>query len=253
MFRDVWAERLSWAAVNENEEKWLEAIGKLLPVANWTPYYQLTLVELLARIAVLSGMSEKLMAAANSGDPASFLLDIVDDIPDDAPDHPEALPLAFAMVGNLDAIARYSRSINDMAIACKAGQIDALFQAVSVDSYISTMPFFQSAMRIGQLSGDNSAADAIFKAIKGPHKKRGEYSELRWAEYLLRDQGAFQSCSRQEIYELVVEHLRITTRPAIRRMRRPDSLSSSGHGKRKPGFKILGLGSRPNGSEAIAF
>lgn len=209
MFREVWADRQTWSDVNHDEDKWWEAVQKLIPVANWTPYYQLTLVELLARIAVISGIADTLVAAVNSGAPATFLLDAFDDIPDIAPDHPEAIPLAFAMIGNLDAIARYSRSINDMMVACKEGEIEALLQALSVDSYVSTMPLFQASMRLGQLSGDSSAAEDVFKAIRGPHKKRADYPDLRWAEYLLRDQGAFASCSKEEIYELIVERLAI--------------------------------------------
>lgn len=209
MFREVWSERLTWADVSQDEEKWWESVQKLIPVVNWTPFYQLTLIELLARIAVVSGVADTLLAAVESSDPTSFILDAVNEIPDAAPNHPEAMPLAFAMIGNLDAIATYSRSINDMIAACKDGDVEALFQALSVDSYISTMPFFQASMRIGQLSGDASAAELVLKSIKGPHRKRAEYPELRWAEYLLRDQNAFGSCTREEIYTLVVEHLGI--------------------------------------------
>lgn len=164
---------------------------------------------LLAKIAVVSGLAPKLSEAVESSSPASFLFDAVNELPDEAPDHPAALPLAFAMIGNLDAIACYSRSINDMIEKAKEGDVQSLFVAVSVDSLVSTMPFFQAALRLGQLSGDPSAASEIFKAIKGPHRKRLEYLELRWVEYLLRDQGAFEACSKQEIYELVVEHLKV--------------------------------------------
>ena len=94
-----------------------------------------------------------------------------------------------------------------MVAQAKEGDVEALFAALSVDSLVSTMPFFQAAMRLGQLSGDPGFAEGVFASVKGPHKKRYEYPELRWAEYLLRDQGAFEGCSREEIYELVVEHL----------------------------------------------
>src|SRR5688572_5334234 len=111
MFRAVWADRLTWTTVNDDEEKWWETVQELIPVANWTSYYQLSLIELLARIAVVSGVGDTLVAAASAKDPTSFILDAVESIPDTPPDHPEAIPMAFAMIGNLDAIARYSRSI----------------------------------------------------------------------------------------------------------------------------------------------
>lgn len=209
LFCEVWRERSEWQTGDPDEAKWFESVQKIMQVPNWTVFYQDSLVVLLAKIAYVSGLADTISKAGEAEDPAAFLLDSLDSIPDEAPDHPAAVPMAFAMIGNLDAIARYSMSINDMVEACKQGDLNSLFLALSVDSLISTMPFFQAALRLGQLSGDSSFAGEIFKAIKGPHKKRLEYPQLRWTEYLLRDQGAFEACSKQEIYELVVEHLRI--------------------------------------------
>jgi hypothetical protein len=206
MFKEAWAGRLMWS-LDGGEEKWLESVQRLMPVLNWTPYYQLSFTEVIARIVVVAGLANAVTTAVETENPVSSLLDAVGDIPEVAPDHPEAIPLAFAMVGNLDAIARYSRSINDLILACKSGDFEALFQALSVDSYLSTMPFFQAAMRLGQLANDESMAESVFRAIKGSHKKRFEYAELRWVEYLLREQGAFEACSREEIYELIIVHL----------------------------------------------
>ncbi len=201
--------RVGWQEIRGDEEKWSEALLKLIAIPSWTGFYQDTFVTLLAKMSVMSGLAPTLSEAVAAENPTAFLLDAASSLPDEAPDHPAALPLAFAMIGNLDAIACYSRSINDMIEAAKEGDVGSLFAAISVDSLVTTMPFFQSAMRLGQLSGDPSVANEVFKAIKGPHKKRFEYPELRWVEYLLRDQGAFDSCSKQEIYELIVEHLKI--------------------------------------------
>lgn len=209
LFREIWSLREAWQEVNRDERSWNDAFEKLISVPNWTHFYQDSLLVLLAKVAVVSGLSPKLAEAVDAPSPVSFLLDSVDHLPDEVPEHPAALSLAFAMIGNLDAIACYSRSINDMIEQAKNGDIDSLFAALSVDSLVSTMPFFQAALRLGQLSGDPSAAAEVFAAIKGPHKKRFEYTELRWVEYLLRDQGAFDVCSKQEIYELLVEHLKI--------------------------------------------
>jgi|GEM_PF-3408625 len=181
-----------------------------MKIPNWTVFYQDTLLELLGKIAVVTGTVDQLKEAAASANPIDAVAAMIDKLPDEAPEHPAAMALAFAMVGNLDAIARYSRSINDMFRACREkGDIEALFDALSVDSCISTMPFFQAALRLGQLTGDSEAAEAIFARIKGPHKKRLVYPELRWAEYLLRDNGAFEVCTQDEIHELLVEHLKL--------------------------------------------
>jgi hypothetical protein len=209
MFNECWSTRNTEIAP-KSDDQWWPAVERLMKVPNWTPFYQDTLVELLGKIAVVGGFSAQLIQAAASSQPVAALMDALDEFPDDAPEHPAAIPLAFAMVGNLDAIARYSRSVNDMLRACREeGDIDALFDALSVDSYISTMPFFQAALRLGQLSGDSDAAEQIFRSIKGPHKKRLVYPQLRWAEYLLRDQGAFEACTQDEIHELLVVHLKL--------------------------------------------
>lgn len=207
IFREAFEERGSLGQIAASEDKWLASVQKLSAVPNWTPLYQFSLLELIAKAMTVAGVVDDLVQALKTDDPTSEVLKLVDEISDDAPDDPIAMPIAFAMIGNLDAIARYSRSINDMIVACRGGELQALFDALSVDSLLSTMPFFQSAMRIGQLADDDEAATAVFKAIKGPHKKRLEFPELRWAEYLLRDQGAFQACTREDIYELVVVHL----------------------------------------------
>ncbi len=209
MFREIWSDRDSWQSLQSDEQKRAEALAKLIAVPNWTVFYEDTLVLLLAKIFAVSGLAPVLHEAVDAPSPTSVLREAVDAMPDDAPDHPAALPLAFAMIGNLDAIACYSRSINDMIDSAKKGDVGSLFAAVSVDSMISTGAFFQATLRLGQLSGDPTAAEALFRAIKGPHKKRFEYPELRWVEYLLRDQGAFEACSTEEIHELVVEHLKV--------------------------------------------
>ena len=189
VFREIWKDRAAWAAITNDESEWVRAVERMMGVPSWTSFYQDSLLQLLGKVVVVAGISEAVIAAAGSMNPAEAMLQAMKLIPEDPPDHPAAVPLAFAMIGNLDAIARYSRSINDMIEACKQGDVESLFTALTVDSSLSTMPFFQAALRLGQLSGDGEAAQQIFKAIRGPHGKRLEYPELRWAEYLLRDQG----------------------------------------------------------------
>lgn len=206
-FRECWSGRTDLLGPL-GDEQWPRALEKLMGVPNWTPFYQDSLIDLIGKMVVVSGMRDAIEKAVLQDRPVQGLLEAVDNLPDVPPDHPAAMPLAFAMLGNLEAIARYSRSINDMIRACREqGDIEALFDALSVDSLISTMPFFQAALRLGQLSGDATIADQLLATLRGPHRKRLIYPELRWAEYLLRDQGAFHTCSREDVYELIVVHL----------------------------------------------
>ncbi|MCJ0825946.1 hypothetical protein MQC88_08255 [Luteimonas sp. 50] len=209
MFDMVWSERSAWPQREVGSEDWFSAVTKLTVVPSWLPLYRDSLTVLIARVVTAAGVGPQFVDAIKSDRPTEKLLDLVEQLPDEPPEDLNATAIAFALVGNLDAISHYSRSINDMFLACEKGELEALIQALSIDSHLSAMPFFQAALRLGQLSGDSTAAEEIFKAIRGPHRKRSEYPKLRWVEYLLRDQGAFEACSREEIYQLCVEHLRV--------------------------------------------
>lgn len=210
IFRAVWSEYGAWSQALQNDDEWLGAFEKIAVVPNWVNFYQDSFIQLLAKTAFVAGFSEQLIAAARCENPISKILDLTDETPESAPEHPASLPMAFAMLGNLTAIARYSRSINDMIVACREKRdIQSLFDALSIDSYIVSMPFFLTNLRIGQLARNKEFAEAVFGAIAGPHAHRLEYAELRWVEYLLRDQGAFEACNREEIYDLCVEHLAV--------------------------------------------
>jgi len=111
ILNEVWAERESWKELAEDDEKIGAFVGKLVQVPNWINFYNDTLVELIAKIAIAAGLSDKLIAGATSAEPTVEILNLIDELPDEAPEHPAAMPLAFAMIGNLDAIATYSRSI----------------------------------------------------------------------------------------------------------------------------------------------
>ena len=134
---------------------------------------------------------------------------MMDAIPDELPDHVLAMPVAWALHANLEAIARYSRTVNDMLAAAMRDDEQALFDALSVDSHLVSLPGCLAALRLGQLYRDDSFADAVFKAIKGPHKRRLVYPKLRWAEYLLRDGGAFDACTEDELFDLIVVRLKL--------------------------------------------
>ena len=205
----AWAERCSWPAQEIASEKWLSSVLKIAEIPSWLPLYRESLGALISRLVVIAGVSEQFVAAVKDAQPIGKVLDLLGQLPDDPPVDPNAMAVVFALVGNLEAISHYSRSVTDMFLAIENGEIEALFQALSVDSHLVSLPFFQAALRLGQINGDASAAEEIFKAIRGPHRKRASYPKLRWVEYLLRDQGAFDTCTREEIYELCVVHLRV--------------------------------------------
>lgn len=207
VFEEVWKEREEFSSLRESPGNWAVSFDRLASVPNWVTYYEVSLSQLVGELISRTGVAEQFIAAANGG--VDSLLTFVDTLPDLPPPSEESLPVAMAMIGNLEAISLYSRTINDMVAAAKEGDVLALSQAISVDAYVVCFRFFLAGMRLGQFMGDAEFASGVMRAISGPHKRRHEYAKLRWAEYLLRDQGGFEVCSREEIYSLIVEHLRL--------------------------------------------
>lgn len=207
VFEELWSERESYASVKDDPEQWGRSLGQLAALPNWITLYEISLVQLIATLVQQTGVGEQFVAAAQDG--VQGLMQFVEQLPEKPPSMETALPAALAMIGNLEAISLYSRTINDMVRAAKDGEIGALIEAVSVDAYVLSFPFFLAGMRLDQFSGDSSFTREIMRAISGPHKRRYAYVKLRWAEYLLRDQGAFEACSREEIYLLLVHHLKL--------------------------------------------
>ena len=208
-FSQHWDGRALYSQTHDPEETF-RRIAKLAAIPNWINFYHHSLLEMLAMFVSITGTSDAIKRAAESADPYEAVADVVASIPDDVPAHPAALPLAMAFTANLEAVARYSRTINDMLAALRErGDIEALGQALTIDSAIITLPICQAMLKYGQLTGDPSFAEELLGATKGPHKKRLVYPKLRWAEYLLRDRGAFDACSQDEILELIVVHLKL--------------------------------------------
>lgn len=207
VFDGVWKEREDFAAIRGDPDAWVYSLEKISVIPNWFALYDLEILQLVSELLARTELTEEFVAAAKSGSEA--LLTLVESLPDRLTPNVNALPAAMAMLGNLEAIALYSRSINDMVTSAKKGDLSALRQAVSIDSYVLCFPFFLAGLRVDQLSGESWFTEDVMRAIAGPHRRRYDRVRLRWAEYLLRDQGAFEACTRNEIYTLLVEHLQL--------------------------------------------
>lgn len=208
-FSAHWTERTQYASA-ANPEEAMTRIVRLAAIPNWVGFYSHSLLEMLGMMVAITGSANALQHAVLSADPYTAVTDVFEALPDEPPDHPAALPLAMAFVTNLEAVARYSRTVNDMLAAMRdRGDLEALGHALSIDSAVVTLPICQAMLRYGQMTNDPSFAKELLGAVMGPHKKRLVYPKLRWAEYLLRDVGAFDACSQDEIYELIVVHLKL--------------------------------------------
>lgn len=206
-FSEIWEDRTRH--FSEEPDNLEERLKNLAAIPNWVELYRRPLLEIFAMIAVVTNTVPDLEHVAASEDKIEALAKMVKAIPDEVPDHPLGMPLAWVLLANLDAVARYSRTVNDMLAAAARGNGQAFFDALSVDSQLVSLPGCLAALRLGQLHRNHFFAEAVFASIRGPHKRRSIYAKLRWAEYLLRDQGAFEACTQDELYELLVIRLEL--------------------------------------------
>ena len=211
LFERMWKEREEFSSIRDDPDQWANSFEKLVGIPNWVVLYEQDLLRLACTLIAHSGLEDGFVQAARAGGDAllQFVETLAEIPPPDEKTLADTLPAAMAMLGNLEAIAVYSRSVNDMVKAAKAGDYAALGEAVSIDAYVLCFPFFLAGIRIDQLSNQTEFAKDVFRAVCGPHRRRYEYSTLRWAEYLLRDQGAFEACSREELYILLAHHLKL--------------------------------------------
>lgn len=190
-----------------------ESYGRLVKyissIPNWAHYYRVPMTKLLQLVIGATGIAEVVAAAAKSEEPqVAFMGAISSSVTPIGDPGKDAMAVIFAAMGNAEAISRYSMSIYDMLQLAALRQDPKLIrQAISIDAYVLTMPLVMSQMRIGQLIGDMSGADFLVAGLRGPDKRRSVYSKLRMVEYLLREMGAFESCSEKDIHDLVVLHL----------------------------------------------
>lgn len=179
----------------------------------WAHYYQESFTTLIARFVALAKAGDVVRSMAQREFPA----DHVDDLEAHLGEHdppsecPELIGLLFALMANLEAIALFSCTMNELLLRAQSHAcFQSLARAASIDVGVLSLPNAQFAMKAMQLVGETELLSEFLGAVaQGPHKGRIPYQELRWMEYLLREQGAFRACSQQEIYDLLARDLKV--------------------------------------------
>ena len=190
-----------------------EFLAELAKAPNWAVYYQESFETVMARFFIMTQSVEMISKLAEQEFPSDTAKLEVDEYfkGKETSEHPQFLSLFFAMQGNIEAITRFSCTMNDLLKRFENDQcIESLAKAASIDTAILSLPASQRLMKFLQFSGKTEALLEFFRFVgKGPHKTREPYQDLRWAEYLLREQKAFDVCSQDEIFDLLVNGLKI--------------------------------------------
>jgi hypothetical protein len=186
---------------------------KLAQNPAWAHYYLEPFATLVARFAILSGTGGVISRIAQDEFPADRLeAELTPALEHAEPSDDSALiPLMFALLANLESIARYSCTMSDLIRRFRERAcVHSLARAASIDVGVLALPATQILLKSLQLAGDSaSLADFLRGIAQGPHQARAPYQELRWIEYLLREQQALGVASNEDIYQLVVHGLRI--------------------------------------------
>lgn len=196
-------------ADSEKPEFWTELVKE----PNWAAHYQVSFEIVMARFMLMTKSSEIISELAKQKFPTDTAKIKLEEYfsNKEAPDSPQFLPLFFAINGNIEAITQFSCTMNDLLLrAQNENFLYFLAKAASIDTAILSLPAAQVFMKFLQFSGETETLLEFFRFIgRGPHKTRQLYQELRWAEYLLREQGAFEACTQDEIFDLLVNGLKI--------------------------------------------
>lgn len=195
--------------LSTNPDSFGRMVGYIASIPNWAHYYKYPTMTLLQMAIGAAGVSDIVASAAKDPEPQAAFIDAVNSLPDEGPEPSAAvMSIMFAAMGNAEAIASYSMSIYDMLkLSASRNDPKLIRRAISIDAYVLTLPLVISQLRIGQLIGNMEGPEFFTSGLRGPDKRRDVYTKLRMVEYLLREMGAFDSCSEREIHELVVDHL----------------------------------------------
>jgi hypothetical protein len=211
MFRTVIAqgEEMRARVGSTDGAKFWEELGKN---PTWANFYLQPFVHLLARFAVMSNTAEAITELAKREFPSDHVKDELYSKLDEVepPDSPLLIPMFLAVLGNMESITRFSCTLDELLVKAAAGDVDALAKAASIDTGVLSLPICQLPLKLLQLTREHSSLRAFLASVaQGPHQGRIPYQELRWVEYLLREQGAFEACTQTDIYELIVDGLKV--------------------------------------------
>lgn len=183
----------------------------------WAPLYEFPFLFLLAIFLDLSELGELVHNAAEQPDPQGAWLEIANTELKacEAPEYfeenlPLFIPLLFACLGNVDAMAQYSQSMCDLVARAKGGDDEALFRAVAVDSAVLGAPSIALRITKAAVADDKDFFNQLAKAITRtrPRRPKPEYDELRYMVEVVKD-GEGANLNHTQLYELFVNQLKL--------------------------------------------
>ncbi|TAK37906.1 MAG: hypothetical protein EPO30_08350 [Lysobacteraceae bacterium] len=181
----------------------------------WSWCYEFSLAELLALVFQATGMGGAFLEIAKSENAHARLLAWPEEV-----EGPSAvikprqvvlvLSMLFALLYSVKAIGFHSLSLSDLVRKGLEGDDVALRRAIAIDPTVLSMPSVVGYVGGLQLRGEPRRLRQLYlAAAKGPNKQLQPYWNLRYMERVLTEGRVFESHSREAIYDLVTQRLRL--------------------------------------------
>ncbi len=107
---------------------------------------------------------------------------------------------------NYLAVMVYGENLCQLVKDAKAGDDQALVQAVQVDRTVLNLPYFQQRLARAQLAGDANFLDLLAYRLKNPLlRSKLKHPELRIAFAILQDEGLLENYTHEELLDLCQE------------------------------------------------
>jgi len=196
------------------KEDSLGFLRKAPPDFSWADAYSMSMLEMLACLIVLAGLTEKIQEIPKD----NFVFDAIQEMDIDLIDLGKGIEyskytftaLSVALAKSLHAIQLYGRSLNTMLRQIVDGDEILLFEAVKVDSTFVSNPEVARFLAIAELKGDSGFKTKLTNAMKGdPNARRHAMTPFRFAIHCLEEVGQLEEMSEEQKHQLLAVDLQL--------------------------------------------
>lgn len=203
------------SALIAGQPRFRQAIDDADQVFSWAWAYDLSMPELVAFLFCVIDAQDELAKVVRSDDPQEAILELAEsyEAPSVTPDTVPfarkllALELMIALCKTFECYRSYSQPLCDLVAKARAGDADALCNAVRIDPTVLATPSIAQCVSEAVLNGDKKLLRKIKSSYMNPRQKLAMYPDLRLVEVVLRETGAFLALRGEQLYELIVNDL----------------------------------------------
>jgi len=187
----------------------------------WGIWYELPYPHHILLHLATSGLLRSFVNASRQVDPQQAVLDLLDSDPEsntesyvfdyDEEEQGILASLHFSIQGQIRALSYFRRSMSELIADVRAGNDDALFDAVLVDRASISAPSISRRIQMATLVDDETFLHSLSKAITRtrPRPPAEEYNHLRYLVEALDEGIGLENITDETLYNLFVEELEL--------------------------------------------